>query len=61
MNSQEFHDKYYYMYDKQVKIILKDGTMIIGLFNDEFFEDNSILVDCEVIKINDIDKIELVK
>lgn len=61
MNSQEFHDKYYYMYDKQVKIILKDGTIIIGLFNDEFFEDNSILVDCEVIKINDIDKIELVK
>lgn len=60
MKSQEFHDKYYHMYDQQVKIALKNGKVIIGYFNDEFFEDNSILVDCEVIKIQDIDKIELV-
>lgn len=49
------------MYDQQVKLTLKDGTVIVGLFNDEFFEDNSILVDCKVIKIKDIDKMELVK
>ena len=61
MNSQEFHDKYYHMYDQQVKLTLKDGTVIVGLFNDEFFEDNAILVDCKVIKIKDIDKMELVK
>lgn len=41
--------------------MVKNGKVIIGYFNDEFFEDNSILVDCKVIKIKDIDKIELVK
>ena len=61
LNSQELHDQYYYMYDKQVKITLKNGTVIVGLFNDEFFEDNSILVNCKVIKIKEIDKMELVK
>lgn len=61
MNSQEFHNRYYHMYDKQVKITLKNGTVIVGLFNDEFFEDNSILVNCKVIKIKEIDKMELVK
>ena len=37
--------------------MVKNGKVIIGYFNDEFFEDNSILVDCKVIKIKDIDKI----
>ncbi len=33
--SEEFHNKYYdKMYDKKVKVILKDGTEIIGLYND---------------------------
>lgn len=61
MNSQEFHNKYYYMYDQQVKITLKNGEKIVGYFNDEFFEDKSILVDCKVIKIIEIDKIRLIK
>jgi len=62
MKSQEFHDKYYdSMYDKLVKITFKNGTEIIGLFNDEFFEENSILVSCQVIDITDIAKMELLK
>jgi len=62
MKSQEFHDKYYNsMYDKLVKITFKNGTEIIGLFNDEFFEENSILVSCQVIDINDIVKMELLE
>ena len=49
------------MYDKIVKITFKDGTEHTGLFNDEFFEDSSILVSCDVIKIQNIQKIELVE
>ena len=60
--SQKFHEKYYdSMFDKLVKITLKDGAERVGLFNDEFYEDNSILVSCEVIKLADIAKIELVE
>ena len=60
--SQEFHNKYYdKMYDKKVKVILKDGQEIIGYYNDEFYEDCSIFVNYEVIKISDIDKMILVE
>ena len=59
--SEEFHEKYADMYDNFVKIIFKDGTERIGLFNDEFYEDSSILVSCEVIKIEDIERMELVE
>ena len=53
--SQDFHNKYYdEMYDKQVKVTLMNGTEIIGYFCDEFYEDNSILVDTQIIKIKDI-------
>ena len=34
--SEEFHERYAEMYDNFVKIIFKDGTEKIGLFNDEF-------------------------
>ena len=59
--SEAFHKQYADMYDKFVRIYLKDGSMRIGLFNDEFYEDISILVSCEVIKITDIEKMELTK
>lgn len=60
--SQEFHNKYYdKKYDKKVKVILKNGTEIIGLYNDEFYEDSAIFVNYEVIKIVDIDTMELVE
>lgn len=42
--SEAFHKQYADMYDKFVRIYLKDGSMRIGLFNDEFYEDISILV-----------------
>lgn len=59
--SQEFYNKYYdKMYDKKVKVILKDGTEIIGFYNDEFYEDCAIFVNYEIIKISDIETMELV-
>lgn len=60
--SQEFHNKYYdKMYDKKVKVSLKNGTEIIGYYNDEFYEDCAIFVNYEVIKISDIETMELVE
>ena len=49
------------MYDRLVKVYFKDGTVRIGLFNDEFYDDSSILVSCEVIKIADIQRMELLE
>ncbi len=59
--SGAFHKQYADMYDKFVKIYFKDGSVCMGLFNDEFYEDNSILVSCEVIKIADIERMELLE
>lgn len=60
--SEEFHNKYYdKMYDKKVKCILKDGTEVIGLYNDEFYEDCSIFINYKVIKILDIEKMILIE
>ncbi len=59
--SEEFHKQYADMYDKFVKIYFRDGSVRIGLFNDEFYEDSSILVSCEVIKIADIERMELLE
>lgn len=58
---EEFHEQYADMYDKFVKIYFRDGSVRIGLFNDEFYEDSSILVSCEVIKIADIERMELLE
>ena len=59
--SWAFHETYYdEMFDKVVKVTLKNGRQIVGIYNDEFFEDASIFVNCEVVKIDDIDKMELV-
>ena len=52
--SEAFHRQYADMYDKFVRIYFKDGSVRAGLFNDEFYDDSSILVSCEVIKITDI-------
>lgn len=57
--SEAFHKQYADMYDKLVKVYLKDGSVFIGLFNDEFFEESSVLISCEIIKITDIQKMEL--
>ncbi len=57
--SETFHKQYADMYDKIVRIYFTDGSVRIGLFNDEFYDDNSILVSCDVIKIADIERMEL--
>lgn len=60
--NEEFYNKYYdKMYDKKVKVILKDGSEIIGLYNDEFYEECSIFVNYEVIKIADIKEMILIE
>lgn len=59
--SEVFHERYADIYDKFVRIYFKDGSIRIGLFNDEFYEDSSILVSCEVIKIVDIERMELLE
>ena len=59
--SEAFHKQYEDLYDMLVKIYFKDGTVRSGLFNDEFYEDSSILVSCEVIKITDIERMELLE
>lgn len=57
--SETFHKQYADMYDKIVRIYFTDGSVRIGLFNDEFYDDDSILVSCDVIKIADIERMEL--
>lgn len=54
--SQAFHGNIIIMYDKTVRITLKDGTERVGLFNDAFYEDSTILLGCEAIRIQDIQK-----
>ena len=59
--SEAFRNKYYdEMFDKRVKVTLKDQTEIIGLYNDEFYEDSSIFVDYNIVKISDIETMILV-
>ena len=60
--SEEFHNKYYdKMYDRKVRVVLKNGKEIIGYYNDEFYEDCAIFVNYEVVKIYDIETMELVE
>lgn len=58
--SEDFHDKYYdKMFDCRVKAVLKNSTEIIGLYNDEFYEDASVFIDYNVVEISEIDYMEL--
>jgi len=60
--SEDFHNKYFdRMYDKKVKVVLKNGQEIIGYYNDEFYEDCAIFVNYEVVRISDIETMELVE
>lgn len=62
--SEAFHDKYGHLYDRDVVVLMKDGRIIKGIFNDEFYEDESIMIDCcaedkiEIIKISEIAHME---
>lgn len=62
--SQKFHNKYEKLYEHIVIVRLKDGTTIEGGWYDEFFEDESILIsslgtEVLIIKISDIETMEL--
>ena len=62
--SEDFHKKYAELYDRLVVVTLKDGSTIRGIFADEFYEDESILIspvgnDICIIELADIEKLEL--
>lgn len=62
MTSEEFHNNYSNMLNKKVKITLNNNYQIVGFFNDEFYEDHSILINngsIATIKIEAIKSIEL--
>lgn len=62
--SFDFHNRHYdEMYDKQVQVILKSGDKLDGIFSDEFFDEDIILISGKelwFIKIEDIKSIGLV-
>ena len=60
VESVRFHYDHIDMFNKEVKLTLKDETIIKGLYNDESYEDSSIVVDGKTVKICDIECIELV-
>ncbi len=62
--SQSFHNKYKELYEHIVVVTLSDGSVVEGGWYDEFFEDESILIstlgpDVKIIKISDIQAMEL--
>lgn len=64
LKSEEFHNKYNEMLNKEVKVILNNDYEIVGFFNDEFYEDHSIMISNETIvtiKIDAIKSISLVE
>lgn len=62
LSSKEFHNKYSNMLEHKVKVVLNNDYVINGYFNDEFHEDNSILINngaLVTIKIEVTKNIEL--
>ena len=62
--SEQFHNKYKQFYDHIVVVTLIDGTTLEGVYNDDFYEDESILIgligpEVAIVKIDDIQKMEL--
>ena len=63
--SEQFHNKYKQFYDHIVVVTLIDGTTLEGLYNDDFYEDEAILIglidspNVAIVKIDDIQKMEL--
>lgn len=54
-----FHYKHEMLYDHLVIVTLKNGEIIEGSYCDDFFEDESIMVGCNIIKIADVEKMVL--
>lgn len=63
--SNTFHEKYYdELYDHFVKVFLKDGNRVEGVFADEFYDDGSIIIspkgnEVKIIRISEIESMEL--
>lgn len=62
--SEAFHEKYRRLYDRRVKVFMRDGGAVEGVFCDEFFEDESVLVSGRkimIIRITDVERMEAAK
>ena len=57
-----FHYRYYKkMFNKKILLVLNNGDIVRGIFNAEIPETESIQVGKQVIKIEDIDLVKLIK
>ena len=63
--AEQFHKRYRQLYEHIVVVRLIDGTTLEGLYNDDFYEDEAILIslidspNVAIVKIDDIRKMEL--
>lgn len=46
------------LFQKDVKVTLKDGKIFMGLFYEIFWEENTIMIGNTIINIKDIEKME---
>ena len=60
--NEMFHFKYYKkMFNKKIVVVQSNGDIIRGVFNAELPETDSIQVGKQIIKIKDIDMVNLIK
>ena len=63
--AEQFHNRHIQLYEHIVVVTLIDGTTLEGLYNDDFYEDEAILIglidspNVAIVKIDDIQKMEL--
>ena len=63
--AEQFHNRYIQLYEHIVVVTLIDGTTLEGFYNDDFYEDEEILIslidspNVAIVKIDDIQKMEL--
>lgn len=63
--AEQFHNRYIQLYEYFVVVTLIDGTTLEGLYNDDFYEDEAILIslinspNVAIVKIDDIQKMEV--
>ena len=63
--AEQFHNRYIQLYEQFVVVTLIDGTTLEGLYNDDFYEDEAILIslinspNVAIVKIDDIQKMEV--
>ena len=63
--AEQFHNRYIQLYEHFVVVTPIDGTTLEGLYNDDFYEDEAILIslinspNVAIVKIDDIQKMEV--